>query len=220
MGSDKHVVRELAKAKFRATAALIGGVAVVLLLVMAFFYGRKLGGVEAATLIQEKEVITEDVLHQQLEAIGELGTVKYYYTNMGKYEKNLSVSGQNIPFTKTSFIISYDGTIKAGIDLKEIGFALRDKVIVVTIPEAKLLSHEVDQDSLQVFDEKNSIFNGLTTEDVTGFEGEQKKTMESRALAAGILEEARANAQGALKSIYQVLVSDDTFEDGYTLEFQ
>lgn len=220
MGSDKHVVRALAKAKFRATAALIGGVAVVLLLVMAFFYGRKLGGVEAATLIQEKEVITEDVLHQQLEAIGELGTVKYYYTNMGKYEKNLSVSGQNIPFTKTSFIISYDGTIKAGIDLKEIGFALRDKVIVVTIPEAKLLSHEVDQDSLQVFDEKNSIFNGLTTEDVTGFEGEQKKTMEARALAAGILEEARANAQGALKSIYQVLVSDDTFEDGYTLEFQ
>lgn len=220
MSSDKHVMKELAKAKFKTTAAIVGGVIVIGLLVMAFFYGRRLGGVEAASLIQEKTVITEDVLHQQLEEIGELGTVKYYYTNMGKYEKNLSVSGQTIPFTKTSFLISYDGIIKAGVELKEIGFALQDKAIIITIPEAKLLSHEVNQDSVQVFDEKNSIFNGLTTEDVTGFEGEQKKIMEAKASSNGILEEAKTNAKNALQSIYQVLLTDDTYEEGYTLEFR
>lgn len=220
MKEEKHMIKELAKAKVRVVVTWVVAILLVVLLIAAFFYGRKLGGAEAAALVQEKKTVTEDVLHQQLEAIGELNTVKYYYTNMGKYEKNLSLSGQNIPFTKTSFIITYDGVIKAGVELGGIQFAVKDKTVTITLPEPVILSHEVNEDSVQVFDEKNSIFNGLTTADVTEFQSQQKKIMEEKALANGILTEAEENAKDALTSLYRVFLASEDYEEGYILEFQ
>lgn len=64
------------------------------------------------------------------------------------------------------------------------------------------------------FQEKKAI-----TEDVTGFEGKQKQVMEEKAIANGILLEAGENTRNALKSIYQVILMDDTYKEGYTLEF-
>ncbi|MEG0688410.1 MAG: DUF4230 domain-containing protein [Hungatella sp.] len=219
--SDKgNGIKKVLTAKAKKTALILAGIFIFLLFLGAFFYGRKLGGAEAASLISEKKRITDDVLKQQLEAIGELSTAKYYYTDMGRYEKNLALKGQTIPFTKTSFLITYDGIIKAGVELKAIKFVLHEKIIRIMIPEAKILSHDIDPDSVQVFDEKNSIFNGLTTEDVTGFQSEQRKIMEERALNNGLLTEAKENTKDALTSIYRILLSDGQYEGGYTLEFQ
>lgn len=170
-------------------------------------------------LVQEKEAITEDVLMQQIQEIGELATSKFYYTNMGRYENTLQVGGKNIPFTRKMFIISYDGIVKAGVELKDIRVTLRDRAIRVVIPEAKILSHEVDMDSVTVFDEKNSIFNGLATEDVTRFLTEQNGLMEAKAVESGLLENARQNAGSSLRTLYQALIKEhEGDEEGYTLE--
>lgn len=205
--------------KMKRIFASIIGFAVVILLVMAFIYGRRLGKTEANALIEERKLITEDVLKQQMEGIGELNTAKYYYTNMGRYENTLQFNGQNIPFTQKSFIISYDGTIKAGVELKSIGIELADKKIRMKIPEASILSHDVDMKSVTVFDEKNSIFNGLSTEDVTLFLQDQQERMEERAVASGLLEEARMNTKDCLNTLFQVLLQSEEYADGYILEF-
>lgn len=191
---------------------------IVIILAVAFglgiFWKTTRGG-----MVQEKEAITQDLLQQQVQSIGELGTAKYYYTNMGRYENTLQLGGKNIPFTQKMFIISYDGTIKAGVETAKIQVTLQDKVIQVVIPAAGILSHEVDMESVTVFDEKNSIFNGLSTEDVTQFLNEQNGQMEARAMESGILMDAQRNAGDTLKALYQVILEDSDYDgEGYTLE--
>lgn len=194
--------------------------AAVLVVAAAFGMGAVWKGTRGG-LVQEKEAITQDILQQQIQEIGELATAKYYYTNMGRYENTLQVGGKNIPFTQKMFIISYDGTVKAGVELKDIRVTLEDRVIRVVIPEAKILSHEVDMESVTVFDEKNSIFNGLATEDVTRFLTEQHVLMEEKAVVSGILEDARQNAGNSLKTLYQALLKEhEDDEEGYTLEVE
>lgn len=193
-------------------------VGTVLVVAAAFGMGAFWKGAKGG-LVKEKETITEDILQQQIQEIGELGTAKYYYTNMGRYENTLQLGGKNIPFTKKMFIISYDGTIKAGVDVKDIRVTLKDHAIRVTIPAARILSHEVDMDSVTVFDEKNSIFNGLATEDVTRFLNEQNSQMEEKAVGNGILEDASRNAGNTLETLYGALLKEhEGDEDGYTLE--
>lgn len=195
-------------------------VAAVIVVAAAFGMGAVWKGTRGG-LVQEKEAITQDILQQQIQEIGELATAKYYYTNMGRYENTLQVGGKNIPFTKKMFIISYDGTVKAGVELKDIRVTLEDRVIRVVIPEARILSHEVDMESVTVFDEKNSIFNGLATEDVTRFLTEQHVLMEEKAVGSGILEDARKNAGNSLKALYQALLKEhEDDEEGYTLEVE
>ena len=196
------------------------GLAAAVLLVMAFLSGRNMGKSEAAGLIQEKKEVTEDVLQQQIEEIGELNTAKYYYTNMGRYDNTLQIVGKNIPFTQKTFIISYDGTIKAGVDLKEVVVTLSGQTIQIAIPKAKILSHETDMGSVTVFDEKNSIFNGLSTEDVTHFLEEQNAGMEERAVGNGLLEEAQENTKDSLNALYQAVLTSGEYEDGYQLKFE
>ena len=166
------------------------------------------------------QAITSDVLRQQMETIGELATVKYYYTNMGKYEDNLKVMEHDVPFTKKSFTISYDGVIKAGIELKEIQIQVEDSTIRVILPAPKILAHEVDMDSVTVYDEKSSIFNGLATEDVTGFLKDQNSLMEEKAKNSGIYQDASDNAASALTYLFQTFLNSNGQQNEYTLDIQ
>lgn len=42
-------------------------------------------------------VITSDLIGQQLEAVSELATVEYHYTNMGKFENQVDFYGWKVP---------------------------------------------------------------------------------------------------------------------------
>jgi hypothetical protein len=205
---------------FQTVSHKIGIMMILIAVMVLFFCGIRVGKMlYGSSLVKEKTKITETLLYQQLEQENELSTVKYFYTDMGKYENSIQVGDTNVPFTKKSFIISYDGTIKAGIDMDEVNITLNEKEIIISIPEAQILSHEVDEDSIQVYDEKNSIFNGLSTEDVSNFRKERKEAMEQRAVEAGILEEAGENAKKSLQALYRIFLENDAYEEGYTIVF-
>ena len=57
------------------------------------------------------------VLEAQLNQISQLATVSYHYTNMAQFENSNDFYGVAIPFTTKKFILTYDGEIKAGVDL-------------------------------------------------------------------------------------------------------
>lgn len=146
-------------------------------------------------------VITSDLLSQQLVSVSELATVEYHYTNMGKFENQADFYGWKVPLTRKSFIVSYDGVIRAGIDASDIQAEVRGKTIQVTLPEAKILSHEINDDSIQIFDETRNIFNPLQISDYTGFTADQKAKIEQRALDNGLLTEARTRAADAVRDL-------------------
>ena len=132
------------------------------------------------------------VLQNQLTEIRELATVTYAYTNMAQFESSNDFYGVKVPFTTKSFILTYDGTIKAGVDLDGADVGISGTAVTITLPEAQILSHEIDEDSVEVFDEKASIFNPFTVEDFTSFQADQKAAMEERALSRGLLRKPAA----------------------------
>lgn len=142
------------------------------------------------------------VLQNQLSEIRELATVTYAYTNMAQFESSNDFYGVKIPFTTKSFILTYDGTVKAGVDLDGAEVSVSGTTVTITLPEAEILSHEIDEDSMEVFDEKTSIFNPFTVEDFTSFQSDQKAAMEEKALSRGLLAEARAKAVSSVEQLF------------------
>lgn len=168
---------------------------VILVLILAAVVAGAflLGGVMAGRNRQPE--ITSSLLGQRLSAIQELATQEYHYTNMGRFQNQLDFYGWKVPFTTKSFIVAYDGVIKAGVDLSELQVEVSGKTISVTLPEGKILSHEIDEDSLEVFDETKNIFNPIQIEDYTGFTADQKASMEQRAIDEGLLTAASQRAR-------------------------
>ncbi|MCC8069998.1 MAG: DUF4230 domain-containing protein [Ruminococcus sp.] len=167
---------------------------------------------ETVPTINSIQVITD------VQSIGELATIKYIYTDMGKFENSQKFKDYNIPLTEKSFILSWNGTIKAGVDTTEIKIDIDEvtKVITIHLPNAKILSHETDEDSIEVFDESNNIFNPITLDDYSTFFAESKMDMEQRALDNGILDDAIENAKTV---ITQILNSNDDIKNLYTINF-
>lgn len=141
------------------------------------------------------------VLESQLSSISELASVTYSYTNMSQFTSSGDFYGVKIPFTTKSFILTYDGDIKAGIDLTGVQVDVQGDAVTVTLPKAAILSHEIDENSVEVFDEKTSIFNPFTVEDFTAFQADQKAAMEEKALSRGLLEEAQSRAEDSVRTL-------------------
>lgn len=160
---------------------------------------------------EEPTQISSDLLSQQIQSISELATVEYNYTNMGKFENQATFYGWKVPFTTKSFIISYDGKIKAGIDMSLVEVKVASKKISVTVPKAKILSHEINEKSIEVFDETANIFNQISITDYNQFAIDQKDKMETNVKEKGLIEEAQDKAASTIKTFINLSnqLSDD-----------
>ena len=196
---------ELEPRKMRLkTKIMIGFLALAVLCgaaLAAFLYGVAKGAEE------EPPVVTSDLLGEQLRSVQELTTVAYYYTNMGRFENQVDFYGWKVPFTTKSFIVSYDGVIKAGVNLEDVSVEVNEesKTVTVTLPGSKILSHEIPEDSLEIFDESDNIFNRISIEDYAGFTKDQKDKMEQRAIDNGLLTSANEKARAAVTSFLSLL---------------
>lgn len=158
------------------------------------------------------------VMNAEIQDIGELATVEYLYTNAGKFEDPKQIFGKNIPFTTKSFIAKWDGCIKAGVDISRVTAEVDEdrKEIVVHIPKAEILSHEIDDDSIETLDQRDGLFNEVKVEDVREFDAISKDAMEERAIGNGILDKALDNAENMISK----LISNDVVQElGYTVKF-
>lgn len=166
-----------------------------LALFAAFFYGKRQMKSE-----MEPE-ITSSLIYNKLVSAKELTTLKYHYTNMGHFENQNTFYGYKVPFTSKEFIVSYEGLINAGINLDKMKVDVGDKSIEIKIPPAEILSHEIYEDSLKVYDERESIFNRIDIEDYNDFSKDQKTEIEKRAIKKGLLKEADEESKKAIQEI-------------------
>ena len=175
-----------------------------LLLICGAVLAAFLCGLRQASQAAEPQ-ITGDLLASRLRSVQELVTVSYYYTNMGRFENQVDFYGWKVPFTTKSFIVSYDGVIKAGVDLEQLQVSIGDREVTVTLPESRIISHEIPEDSLEVFDESDNLFNHITIEDYTAFTRDQKSAMEQRAVDGGLLDRANQEARTAVDSLLRIM---------------
>lgn len=178
--------------------ALAIALAIILIVTASYFVGMYKGKLSG------QPQITSSILEEQIQSVRELTTIKYHYTSVGSFENQSEFYGIKIPLTLKKFIVSYDGEINAGVVLSDIKVSLDEDTIRVKLPPAQILSHEIDEDSLKIFDEKASIFNPLQLGDYSSFRIDQMAEMENKAKEKGLLVEAEEDAKKAVEDILKI----------------
>ena len=150
--------------------------------------------------------ISVDTVESSLKEAKELTTLKYHYKNVASYENSQEFYGIKVPFSTKKFLYTYEGVINAGVnlDLAQVDIDEINKTITVSLPKAKILSHDIDEDSVMMFNEKESMFNQLKLQDYTHFRAEEEKRMNDEAIDGGLLDEAYDKAKLAIEDILNI----------------
>jgi hypothetical protein len=185
---------------------LIGG---SVFLGTSYYYNTHAKTVEVTKEVEkivEKEVtISGETIKYNISNIGKLSTAEYSYTHVEQVDETRKINGFKIPLTKSSFIYSYDGKITAGIDFTEVQVDKNDttKEITVTLPDVEIISSDVDEDSFELYDEKNNIFNPISVTDVIDSLADLKTSEEEKAISRGLLDDAKSNAINLVENFLQ-----------------
>lgn len=150
------------------------------------------------------------------EDIGEFATQSAYCTEVSATANARKLFGHNLPFTQSNIVFSYDVVIKAGYDFSAITWDVHDTTITVKLPEVKVLSCEVKEDSFKKYVEDESIFTPFTLDDNNNAMKALKETAQTDAIANGLYENARSNAETMLTTFF----SSAYDMEQYTIEFQ
>ncbi|MBP3853923.1 MAG: DUF4230 domain-containing protein [Erysipelotrichaceae bacterium] len=165
---------------------------------------------------RQEPKITSNLIESTLIQSTDLITTKYHYSRVGKYDNSLELNGWTVPLTNKNFILQFQGEIQAGIDVKDVQIKIDGKEIRVNLPEVKVLNHVLDENSIQVYDEANNLFNPIRVDDYKTFAVQQKKVALKEAKDKGLMEEAEKQAKSVIKELITMLPQSE----GYTITIQ
>ena len=200
----------LANIKFLLIGAAIGFIAGI------FVYITKWNGKPALeaiittisnTVSGENYMLTIGNVEEVLKPASDLISTKYYYTDADTYENYKELFGKRVPFTTDKVVFIYDGIISVGVDLSEVQYDINNdsKMIVITLPEIKILSNEIDADSFEFPYMSDSIFNSTRMDDYTKLIGKLKaEKAEELMNNQAFINEAVRNTQTVLKQFLTV----------------
>ena len=142
-------------------------------------------------------------LMERLEESSELTVEKNFYTGIVRFEEG------TIRFIdKNGFNMKYEAEIDAGFELENVNIEVNDDSVVVTVPEAKILSVSIDPDSLEFYDNRVSLIKTDRKEATKQALQAAQKDAEEHATGKGILEAANKRAEVIFKGILEGGVGD------------
>mgnify|MGYP003397380028 FL=1 len=149
----------------------------------------------------------------QLRNIGELATQECDVVQVETITKDSLKEkyGIDLPLVGSEIVYSYTVKIKAGYDFSAIDYDVNDKqkIVTVKLPEAKVLSNEVDTDSFKCYSDYQSIFNTISQDDQNQALENLKKDAEQTATDNGLLDNAKINAEKYLTTMIQQILGSD-----------
>lgn len=188
----------------KKTGFMIAALSITAILLAGGFYLRNLGA-------EDSRSINISALEQQIISIGELATVEYNYKNVLTLEDSHQIKGFTIPLTQKSVIAVVEGTMKIGINAADIlvDASEQSKTISITIPKAKILSHEVHEDTIQILNEKSGLFNPIRIEDWNTLAAEQKQAMAEEVSQGELFARAENDAANMLQTLIKGIIPAD-----------
>ena len=196
---------------------LVGTIVIAAVLIAAVIIGGVFVGKSALTNSEETAEaetsgITSSDVERRLTAIGELATYEQTYSGCKEGVDTRKIAGWSIPLTTNSIDISYSGTLKVGFDIEDIEYAVEDEEmkIIIKLPEAQVLSNEIDEENM-ICNEHNNILNPISTELMPEYLAEIKEEELEAAVEAGIYDKARSHMEMILIETFSELKD-------YTLE--
>lgn len=151
----------------------------------------------------EQELYSASGVLEQVKDISELNTVEMYFNEIIDFKNAKLFNNFQIPFTEKSFIFTVKSKVKAGVDLSSIDegdIAISGKSLLIKLPNPKITSKEIL--SYKVYDEKNGLFNEVTTEDTLKALELFEKDMEEQALSSGIIEKSKENTEHIIRNLF------------------
>lgn len=154
-------------------------------------------GMYIGTIIGDDSSDKGGTVELSFKDIGELATQSVYSKEVKITKDDRNVFGVTVPFTESKYIYSYGVNIKAGYDFDKIKTNVHKnaKIIDVKLPEAKILSTELDLNSLEVYYEKESIFKNIDIETYNNDLKELETNAKESAVKNGLLSKAEENAE-------------------------
>ncbi|SDL85379.1 Protein of unknown function [Corynebacterium mycetoides] len=165
--------------------------------------------------------ISEDQIGASFKEIAELSVEEYAYSNVGTFDqRGFQVAGRTVPFTGRNFLVTYDGSVKAGLkDAEQVSVDIDDtaRTLTVTLPQVDITANTIDPASISVYDQSMNPLNQVKVEDVAGFLAEQESRAADKAVQEGLLERAGARADELARSHAEALI-EGTAMAGYAVE--
>ena len=187
-------------------------------------YQQALAESGAQTQVVEVEPsfkVDATTLREVIAPASKLVAYEYFYTDADQYEKSQPLFGTNVkvPFTTNQTVFTYSGTIGAGIELSKVLFDVDNdkKTIVVYLPEPTILSHELDMESLKVYDVKRSVFTRVDLEDYASM---QKALMDKQEQKLLLNEAFWKNLKNNTQVLIANLITASGKIDDYTITWQ
>lgn len=171
------------------------------------------------TTKHEKQVVSIQQVEKVVEQASDLTTTHYKYKDVDQLEDYKTIKDVKIPFTTDSVIYSFEGTIGLGVNLEDITYDIDNdnQVIKVSLPDVTIISNEIDEDSFEYYDVKNSIFNQMEMSDVTDNLANLKQKEADRVLDdEELIDTAEKNTENVIRSF---LTAADATKD-YSVEFE
>lgn len=168
----------------------------------------------------------ETAVTEKVSEIAELSVLDFKYSNATSITDNRTIEKYkkkvNIPFTKKSIVMTYDGDIKIGVDADKITVDVTKgsgdiiEEINVGLPPLKITSNDIDRDSIKYPLEKNNILNNITSEDYANMEEDGKATMAEAVANNGAMDRAKEELKLTITGYLTAMYGDDvkiTFKD-------
>ena len=176
---------------------------------------------QAAQAANEVKPNETEIIKQRFEVAAKLVTADCISTCVDHYVDAINMKEDlkipldaNLPLTKKSFLLSYDGTVSAGIkdltqaEIKDNG----DGTITVILPEIVVFDTTVDNNSMVVYDENNNLVNKLTLKDYNDAMIRIKDKIKAEAIENGLVSKAKANAETIIQGMLAGLESEVKIE--------
>ena len=188
--SVMRIILKILKNKVGRIISLIVAVAIIFAIVTICMY-------------EPKQELDTTYIIAKLENSSELTTAKLNFTGMSEF-KDSGISFIN----RSDFIMVFEATARAGINVKEIKVEVDNinRIVWITLPKAEILDVKVDMDKIKYFDEKFSLFNIDQKEDANKANALAEEEAKKELASMGILEMADAQAEALIKGLIQDVV--------------
>lgn len=176
----------------------------LLFIILLLAVGIGVGSYGYAYLNTPKEPeLTSSFINGKLEAVSELTTAKLTYTGLIKYSEG------SIPFlTQNSFSMIYTATVRAGIDLSKAVVEITEEEVVIMLPACEIQSVDIDEESIEFYDEKWALFNRSTKEDAIDMVSAAKEDVTKKADIESLLESASLQTEALVRGLLEDTIGE------------
>lgn len=188
---------------------------IIILVIVIFILCLVLGVMNSET---GKLKITAESSLEKIVEKNDLETVSYTYNAIAKQPKNADKKAELENNDDYKYFVSYEGTISAGIDFKQVKIDVDDKSkkLIIVVPEPRITGYNVDIGSLKFIFTKEKYNEASELESAfklckTDLENRSEKD-------ALILKIAKQNSITVLEAFFKPWI--ETFNNEYEVEIK